>query len=138
MIEEDIGKKLDMEKLKEILKRENESKRYFKEYLKYQRNKYYPSSLTLHMYMLFASHVGIGSDEILEFYRMLVEDIKSYPDTHGLKIFWVHLLPYYQETMKQYFNFNPDYQIQCYDTNFDYMDELDVDHPLEALAKKLF
>lgn len=137
MIEEDTGKKLDMEKLKEILRKENESKRYFKEYLKYQRNKYYPSSLTLHMYMLFASHVGIGSDEILEFYKMLAEDIKSYPDTQGLKIFWVHLLPYYQETMKHYFNFNPYYQIQCYDTNFDYMDELDVNHPLEALAKKL-
>lgn len=137
MIEKETGRTLDMYRLKDIIKTENESKRYFKEYLKEQRTKYYPSSLTLHMYMLFASHVGIGTKEILEFYKMLSEDIKSYPDSHGLKVFWVHLLPYYQETMKKYFNFNPDYQIQCYDTNFDYMDELDCEHPLEALAKKL-
>ena len=35
--------------------------------LKYQKTKYYPSSLTLHMYMLFASHVGIGTKEIYDF-----------------------------------------------------------------------
>lgn len=137
MLEEKTNKKFDMEKLKEILRRENESKKYFNEYLKYQKTKYYPSSLTLHMFMLFASHVGIGTQEILDFYKLLSEDIQTYPDSNGLKIFWVHLLPYYQETMEKYFNFNEGYQIQSYDTNFDYMDELDVEHPLEALAKKL-
>lgn len=137
MLEEKSGKKFDEDKLKEILKRENESKKFFKEYLKYQRTKYYPSSLTLHMYMLFAAHVGIGTKEIYDFYKLLAEDIKKYPESEGVKMFWVHLLPYYQETMKEYFNFNPKYQIQSYDINFDYMEELDVEHPLEALAKKL-
>ena len=137
MLENKTGKKFDIDKLKESLKRENESKKFFKEYLKYQKTNYYPSSLTLHMYMLFASHVGIGTEEIYDFYKLLSEDIKEYPKSDGLKIFWIHLLPYYQETMKKYFNFNEEYQIQTYDTNFDYMDELDVDHPLEALAKKL-
>ncbi|WPC43764.1 2-hydroxyacyl-CoA dehydratase family protein [Clostridium sp. JS66] len=137
MLEEKSGKKFDEDKLKEILKRENESKKFFKKYLKYQRTKYYPSSLTLHMYMLFAAHVGIGTKEIYDFYKLLAEDIKKYPESEGVKIFWVHLLPYYQETMKEYFNFNPKYQIQSYDINFDYMEELDVEHPLEALAKKL-
>ncbi|AKA67553.1 2-hydroxyacyl-CoA dehydratase subunit D [Clostridium scatologenes] len=137
MLEEKSGKKFDEDKLKEILKRENESKKFFKEYLKYQRTKYYPSSLTLHMYMLFAAHVGIGTKEIYDFYKLLAEDIKKYPESEGVKMFWVHLLPYYQETMKEYFNFNPKYQIQSYDINFDYMEELDIEHPLEALAKKL-
>ncbi len=137
MLEEKSGKKFDEDKLKEILKRENESKKFFKEYLKYQRTKYYPSSLTLHMYMLFAAHVGIGTKEIYDFYKLLAEDVKKYPESEGVKMFWVHLLPYYQETMKEYFNFNPKYQIQSYDINFDYMEELDIEHPLEALAKKL-
>lgn len=137
MLEEKCKKKFNEKDLKEILKRENESKNFFKEYLKYQRTKYYPSSLTLHMYMLFASHVGIGTKEIYNFYKLLAEDIQKYPESEGLKVFWVHLLPYYQETMKEYFNFNPKYQIQSYDTNFDYMKELDVEHPLESLAKKL-
>ena len=137
LLEKKCNMKFDEEKLKIILKRENESKKFFKEYLKYQKTKYYPSSLTLHMYMLFASHVGIGTKEIYDFYKLLSEDIQKYPKSQGLKVFWVHLLPYYQETMKEYFNFNPKYQIQSYDTNFDYMEELDIENPLESLAKKL-
>ena len=137
LLEKKCNMKFDEEKLKIILKRENESKRFFEEYLKFQRTKYYPSSLTLHMYMLFASHVGIGTKEIYDFYKLLSEDIQKYPKSQGLKVFWVHLLPYYQETMKEYFNFNPKYQIQSYDTNFDYMEELDIENPLESLAKKL-
>ncbi|MDD6795822.1 MAG: 2-hydroxyacyl-CoA dehydratase family protein [Clostridiaceae bacterium] len=137
MIEEKTNKKLDLEKLKEILKTENESKKLYREFVKNSRDKYYPSSLTLHMYMLFASHVGIGTKEIYDFYNLLKEDVKSYPKSEGLKVFWVHLLPFFQDTMKDYFNFNPKYHIQSYDTNFDYEEELDYNHPLEALAKKL-
>lgn len=137
MLEKKTGKTFDMERLKEVLKRENQSKKYLMEYAKMQSTKYYPSSLTLHMYMLFASHVGIGTEEILDFYKNLSEDIRSYPDSKGIKIFWIHLLPYYQNSLKQYFNFNSEYQVQTYEINFDYMEELDVDHPLEALAKKL-
>ncbi len=137
MIEEKTNKKFDIERLKTVLDRENKSKELYREFIKYAKTKYYPSSLTLHMYMLFASHVAIGSEEIYEFYKLLAEDIKSYPDSTGINIFWVHLLPFYQETMKEYFNFNPKYQIQSYDTNFDYEEPLDIEHPLEALAKKL-
>ena len=49
----------------------------------------------------------------------------------------VHLLPFYQETLKHYFNLNRDYQVQCTEMNLDYMDELDTTHPLEALATKM-
>lgn len=55
----------------------------------------------------------------------------------GTRIVWVHLLPFYQETLKHYFNLNRDYQIQCTEMNLDYMDELDTTHPLEALATKM-
>lgn len=137
MLEDSTGKKFDILKLKETLKRENESKEYYREFIKSQRNKYYPSSLTLHMYMLFASHIGIGTEEIRDFYKLLSEDIKTYPNSTGLKVFWVHLLPYYQETIKEYFNFNEKYQIQAYDMSFDYEEKLDINNPIEALAKKL-
>ena len=50
---------------------------------------------------------------------------------------WVHLLPFYQETLKHYFDLGKDYQIQVTEMNLDYMDELDVNHPLEALATKM-
>ena len=36
-------------------------------------------------------------------YNLLKEYVKSYPKSEGLKVFWVHLLPFFQDTMKDYF-----------------------------------
>jgi len=55
------GKRLSMDDLSETLARENQSKAYYKEFLKLQAERYYPSTLTLQMYMLFATHLNIGN-----------------------------------------------------------------------------
>ena len=87
--------------------------------------------------MLFATHLNIGTPETLDLFRSFAKDIKQYPKYDGTRIVWVHLLPFYQETLKHYFNLNRDYQVQCTEMNLDYMDELDTTHPLEALATKM-
>lgn len=137
MIEEITGQKFDEVKLKETIERENMSKQYLKNYLKYQSHKYYPNTLTLQMYMLFTSHISIGTAETLDFYKLLYEDIKKAPESSALKVFWVHLLPFYHETLREYFNLNPQFQILGYDLNLDYLEEMDVSHPLESIAKKM-
>ena len=95
------GKRLSMDDLSETLARENQSKAYYKEFLKLQAERYYPSTLTLQMYMLFATHLNIGTPETLDLFRSFAEDIKQYPKYDGTRIVWVHLLPFYQETLKQ-------------------------------------
>lgn len=136
-MEQKFGKKFDMEELKAIIRRENESKREFHEFLKKAKYKSYPSTMTLQLFMLFATHLNIGSPEVLEIFKLMNREIDTYPEFGGKKIFWVHLLPYYQETLQQYMNLSSEYQIQCTDFNLDYTDELDEDHPLEALAEKM-
>lgn len=137
VLEERYHKKMDMERLKETLRRENESKRLYRSFLQKQRGKYYPNTMTLHLYMLFATHLNIGSPECLSFFQLLERDIDQYPEFHGKGILWIHLLPYYQETLKNYFNYEEKYYIQACELNVDYMEELDVEHPLEALARKM-
>lgn len=137
MIEDLTGKEFNVKKLREILKIENESKAYMREFFKYQSTRSYPSTLTIQLYTLFTSHILIGTKEALDFYKLLSEDIKNYPKSDALKIFWVHLLPFYHNTLKEYFNLNPHYQIQGYELHFDYVDDLDLDNPLESIAKKM-
>lgn len=137
MIEDATGKKLDEDKLKEIIKTENETRAYMKKYFKSLRYKNYPSTLTLQMYKLFASHVFMGKKETYNFYKMLSEEIEKYPESKALRIFWVHLIPFYQETLRKYFNLNNEYQLLGYDFEFDYTEEMDYQHPYEALAKKM-
>ena len=137
VLEERTGRKLDPEELKRTLERENESKRLYRSFLKKQSRKYYPNTMTLHLYMLFATHLNIGSEECLEFFQKLEKDIDSYPDFHGKGVLWVHLMPYYQETLKGYFNYQEKYYLKACEMNLDYMEELDTAHPLNALARKM-
>lgn len=123
--------------LRATLARENASKTCYKKFLHFQKDRYYPSSLALQLYMLFASHLSIGSEETLAVYDLLLKDIQRYPKEDGLKIFWVHLMPYHHKVLGQYFNFNPHYQIVSYDLNMDYMTMLDLSNPVQSLAKKL-
>ena len=137
LLETKTGQKLDMNELKAAIQRENESKEYYKAFLKEQKHRYYPNTMTLDLYMLFASHLNIGTWETLDFFKCLAEDVKTYPEFNGKGILWVHLMPYYQETLQQYMNYQEKYYIQACDLNLDYMEPLDAAHPLEALAKKM-
>jgi len=137
ILEEKFDQKLDMELLKETIERENQSKQYYLAFLKEQKDIYYPNSLTMNLFMLFATHLNIGSKEALSFFKLLSEDIKNYPKTKGKSFFWVHLFPYYQETLKSYFNYSEKYQIKAADLNLDYLDIMDTTDPIRAIAKKM-
>lgn len=137
LLEEKFHTKLDMKKLKEVIERENQSKQYYIEFIREQKDRYYPNTLTMNLFMLFATHLNIGTKESLEFFKILSEDVKKYPKTKGKSFFWVHLFPYYQETLQEYFNFNEKYQIKATDINLDYMEMMDSSDPLRAIAKKM-
>ncbi|BBF43402.1 benzoyl-CoA reductase subunit BadE [Lachnospiraceae bacterium KM106-2] len=136
-LEKKYNKKLDYEKLKETLRRENESKRLYAKFLEEQKDRMYPNTLSMNLFMLYATHLNIGEEEMLDFYRLLAKDVLNYKKGNQKSIFWVHLFPYYQDTLKSYFNFNEKYVIKACDLNLDFMEELDVEHPIEALAKKM-
>lgn len=132
-----FGRKMDYDRLSEILKRENASKESYRRTLSMMRTKAYPSTLTLQIYMLFANHLNIGTPEIYKFYQMMENEVAAAPEFHGVNIFWVHLLPWYQDTLQEYFNGSHEYQIQGVEMSLDYMDPLDSARPLESLAKKM-
>ncbi len=132
-----FGRKMDFDRLSAILERENASKESYLRTLSMMRTKAYTSTLTLQMYMLFANHLNIGTPEIYKFYRMMEAEVAAAPEFDGVNIFWVHLLPWYQETLQDYFNGSREYQIQGVEMSLDYMEPLDPAHPLEALAKKM-
>lgn len=137
MLEDTFHKKFREEELVPVLQRENKSKACYERCLKNLQTHHYPSTLTMQMYMLFASHINIGTPEILHFYQQMETETAAAPEFHGTNILWVHLLPYYQETLKEYFNLTANYQIQAIEMNLDYRTQLDTEHPLEALADKM-
>jgi benzoyl-CoA reductase/2-hydroxyglutaryl-CoA dehydratase subunit BcrC/BadD/HgdB len=139
LLERRTGRRFDEQALGTALVRENEARSLNEACLIMQAKKDYPATLTLHMFKLFATHLLAGSEEALHYYRALSEDLRGYPDTEAMKILWIHLMPYYQPTLKSYFNNNPLYRIVASDFDFDYGlgERLDERHPIEALARKM-
>lgn len=137
ILESTLGQKLDMDELKRTLERENRSKADYAAFCDQMARKDYPTTMTLQMYLLFATHLQIGTPQTEQFFHALRQDVASYPDFKGKRILWVHLFPYYQQTLKQYLNFGTQYAIQCGDMNLDYMEPLDSSQPLHALARKM-
>ena len=136
-LEEHTKKKFDIDRLREMLRRENLSHKHYLRYYREKKTRSYPTTLTLQMYELFATHLSIGSEESLRFFRSLHEEIKAFPEFHGKRLWWVHLLPFYHPILKDTLNFSEDYQIQGFEMNLDYTKELDENRPLESLAKKM-
>lgn len=125
------------DELSAMLERENESKRLLLEINDLQKTRWYPNTMTMNLFQIYASHLAIGTPEVLEVYRFMRQDIEQYPEYHGKKLFWVHLFPYYQETLKHYLDLSDRYYVCGYDFNLDYTDPLDTQDPLRALARKM-
>jgi benzoyl-CoA reductase/2-hydroxyglutaryl-CoA dehydratase subunit BcrC/BadD/HgdB len=139
VLEELTGKRFDERILKAAIVRENESRALQEKALSLGAMKKYPTSLTLHMFKLFVTHILSGSKEAFDYYQMLVRDLRKYPDADMVKIMWIHLMPYYQKTLKQYLGEEGKYQIVLSDFDFDYGSgvRLDPEKPVEAIAEKL-
>lgn len=136
-MESRLDRKCSLEKLKAALEIENETRR---ELLKLYQNMsyyYYPGQIIDQLYMMMGVHLMIGTQEFLELVRFMNREIVTCPPFTGKKILWVHLLPFYQETLKAYFNCSEDYQLMASDIVFDNLDLLDPEKPFESLARKL-
>ena len=114
-----------------------ETRKELMRFFELQSERYYPGELISHLYMMMGMHLLIGTQEFLDLIRFMIKDIKNYPKFDGKKILWIHLLPFYQETLQSYFNASRKYQIIASDIIIDSMEEMDDTKPFHALAKKI-
>ncbi len=136
-LEEITGIKFDIDLLRVILRQENESKRHYIQALTKKAKKLWPTTLTLQMYELFATHLSIGTKETLSFFRNFDKEIDTMPDFNGKRLFWVHLIPFYHPVIKDALNYSDAFQIQAMEMNLDNTKPLDPKDPIRSLAKKL-
>ena len=136
-LERRFGRRFEEDKLKEALRIENETRKELMRFFQLQSEYYYPGELISHLYMMMGMHLLIGTQEFLDLIRYMIEEIKTYPKYEGKKILWVHLLPFYQESLNECFNGSQDYQIIASDIILDSVEELDPEKPFHSLAKKI-
>jgi len=136
-VEDNTHKKLNIEILKEVIRRENKTRKLMNNYINSLAQKCLPTTMTFEMYMLFATHVFVGAEETLLFYEMLLDDIKKSPYRSKKGIFFVHLLPIFEDNFKYYLNLDGEFDLLGCDLNYDFLDTMDEQNPIDAIAKKL-
>lgn len=133
---EKLGRPVDEEKLKETIRIENETRKELLRFFQFEQEYYYPGELICQLYLMMAVHLMMGRPEFLKLMQFMNEDIQTYPKFTGKKLLWVHLIPYYQETLRQYFSGNEKYQVIASDIVIDFDGQLDETDPYRALAEK--
>lgn len=105
--------------------------------MRLQAEHFYPAEFIHHLFFVLAMQLSAGSEELRDLLRFMVDDIKRAPRLQGDKILWVHLMPYYQQSLKAAFDYSPAHQIVAVDMAFCTMSDLTDADPFRALAKKL-
>lgn len=137
-MEEIIGKEMKEESLKAIFRRENNSVRLYRKHLNVLHGKYLPNDMTSEMYKIFMTHVLLGTKEAQKYFELLLKDTENASDSKNeIRILWVHTMPFWQDSIKNIFNFSKKYQLLCCDLNLDYIQEMDETSPYKAMAQKL-
>ena len=136
-MEEHLGRKFNIEYLKESLRIENETRKELLKFYELSKKHYYPGELISHLYLMMGTHLLMGTQKFLDLIRFMNQDIRTYPEFKGKRILWVHLIPYYQQSLKHYFNTNEKYQLIASDIIIDFTDTLDPENPFHSLARKL-
>ncbi len=135
-LEEVFGRRFDEETLRQAIRVENETRRELLKFYELEKQHYYPGEIISQLYLMMGTHLLMGTEEFLDLVRFMVQDIQTYPRLEGKRILWVHLLPFYQETLREYFNGSKKYQVIASDIVLDFAEELDETDPFRALAVK--
>lgn len=139
-LQEVSGKTLDGRKLQAAVKRSMQAQDNFREYLKRRPAVHFPESFTPELLSDISQHVYLGTQENVEYTKLLLEDVKKAPKlTTQKKIVWMHTLPNWQDSLMQIFQgeANTRAEIIASDLSYSSFTQMDPEKPFESMARRL-
>ena len=137
-LEAATGRRYDEDCLRQILERENSGKQHYLSFLDKRQKHQWPGTISLNVYQLFATHLNIGAEWTEELFVRMDEEIDRFPEETAKRLFWVHVQPYPQPSLREYINApGKGVTVSADDFNLDYTEPLDAARPLNALARKM-
>ncbi|MEE1114442.1 MAG: 2-hydroxyacyl-CoA dehydratase family protein [Eubacterium sp.] len=128
---------LNMEDLKARIASGNRTMANFAACQKAKRGRYLSNDLTDELYEVFGNHVLLGQPDVEAFSGHLLRDLKNCEKSSGVRLLWMHTIPYYQKNLRDTFNFSRRCQVVACDMNYDAYIERDPEKPFEAMAARL-
>lgn len=136
-LEDITEKKISEEAVQKAVARSKEASANYNKQLALRKHHDPVSSLTNEVYALFMCHLLAGSPEAVKYTKLLLEDVEKAPDAQGLRVLWMHMMPYLQKPAIDVFNYSDAIHIGACDFVADGFQQMHGDDPYEALAGKM-
>lgn len=136
-LEDITEKKISEEAVQKSVARSKEASANYNKQLALRKHHDPVSSLTNEVYALFMCHLLAGSPEAVKYTKLLLEDVEKAPDAQGLRVLWMHMMPYLQKPAIDVFNYSDAVHIGACDFVADGFQQMHGDDPYEALAGKM-
>ncbi|MCI1305831.1 MAG: 2-hydroxyacyl-CoA dehydratase family protein [Lachnospiraceae bacterium] len=137
MIEEVTGRTIDRDDLKRRIACGKKTMETLAGCQKLKAGRYLSNDLTDELYEVFGTHVQMGNRPVLRYAEMLGEELKRAESFDGIRLLWMHTIPYYQKDLRDLLNFSGRCQVVSCDMNFDGFVDMDPEKPYESMARRV-
>lgn len=133
------GYTFDEAKLIETVKKSKQALKNFNDILTLRANRSLSDEMTSQMLSVFATHVMLGTDNALKYSNDLKNELSAVPEgKKGVRLLWVHTLPYWQDALRDLINFTDRCEIVACDMVMDAMYcDLEEADPYRFMADRL-
>ncbi|MDO4620618.1 MAG: 2-hydroxyacyl-CoA dehydratase family protein [Lachnospiraceae bacterium] len=138
--EECAGKKLDPDRLRQCVARSDAQLRNYRKYLQRRPSVHLPEALTPELLNAVCNHLYLGTEEGLNYSRLLLEDVAKAPARGPERhILWMHVLPNWQTSVKEIFQGEDNHRVEIVGCDLAYssLTRMDPDKPYESMARRL-
>lgn len=138
-IEENSSFRLDENRLLETVQRSKNTIENFRKILDLRANRYLSDEMTSQMLSVFATHIMLGTPEAEKYSADIIKQLSALPaERKGVRLLWVHTLPYWQDALRDLINFTDRCEIAACDMVFDALDvNTQEKNPYRFMADRL-
>ncbi|MBR2189161.1 MAG: 2-hydroxyacyl-CoA dehydratase [Eubacterium sp.] len=130
-IEDQTGRRIRPEALADRVDTSRRTMQALARCQKRKAGKYLSNDLTDELYEVFGAHVLLGSPKIEKFAEMLAGELRQAPAFNGVRLLWIHTIPYYQKVLRDILNFSTRVQVVSCDMNYCGFVEMDPEKPVK-------
>ncbi len=123
--------------LKSILRRSRRTVDYFNQYMLTRADKCLLQDLVTPLYEFVTMNILLGTAPAEKYALLALNDAKKAKEATGIRLFWVHTVPYLHGDIKELLNFTENAQIVGIDMAVSSILDFDPEKPYEAMARRM-
>ncbi len=138
-LEDLCHRKLDETALKDRVASSKRSIELYRQYLERRGGVSLTSTMSGELFSMIATHVMLGRPESEQYMQELLQAVEHAPGPSGkkLRLFWFHVMPNWQDSMKNILETGGTCELVGSDLPLDYLGDLDPERPYESMARRV-